>query len=105
MKNFENILNLNYDKEPDSEKNFRELIQKLEEEKSTISNVLKGFSDDDKIDFDNNVLNPNGLSWGVLSFIEKDNQNEVLDLINKFKSADNMESKKEIGKQIADIIE
>lgn len=106
MKNFENIINIGpHESESNDNKEFNELIEKLKENKSTLKDVLERLSDQDRTDFDTLALNPRGLSWGVFKTIESDIQNKVFELINKFKSAENLEAKKLIGAEIADLIE
>lgn len=107
MKNFENnLLNIGqFEPESDDSKNFNELIEKLKENKSIFADTLESLSEQDREDFDVIVLNPIGLSWGVFKTIESDTQNKVLELINKFKSADSREVKKQIGAEIGNLIE
>ena len=106
MENFENIINLDTgDKISNEEKDFKNLIQKLEAEKSIFLDILKGFSEEDRSNFDVIVLNPRGLSWGVFNSLNQGDADKVLELIDKFKSEISSDERKEIGKQIASLIE
>lgn len=105
MENFENKINLDTTGEDlDVEKNFKDLIEKLESKKTIFIEVLKSFSEEEKLNFDIFVLNPNELTWTVFNGIDKD-EDKILELINKFRNASDSKNRKEIGKQIADLIE
>lgn len=106
MENFENNLNIGqFESKSDDNKNFNELIEKIEKDKLILADTLKSLSEQDRMDFDDMALNPRGLSWGVFNVIESDIQSKVIKLLNKFKSADSRESKKQIGVEIAGLIE
>lgn len=106
MKNFENNLNIGqYESKFNENKDFMESIEKMKENKSILVDILKSLNEQDRVDFDNMVLNPIGLSWSVFKIIESDIQHKVFELINKFKSENSREAKKQIGMEIADLIE
>jgi hypothetical protein len=106
MKNFENILNIGQHEELyDGDKSFKELVEKLKKKESILVQSLESLNERQKSDFDIEILNPKGLSWGVFNSVEEDKEGDVAGLIDQFISTSDKEARKEIARKMIDLIE